>query len=456
MAGMDQRVAASYDSSFYPFAEEVDGHYDVLVIGAGISGLVAARQLQQAGKRVVILERAEDAGGLQRSRTIGGFTFDLGSFILGAGDPFFRLFPTAVAGCVPISASVQKLSPHGNVCRYPFDAREDLLRHSIVYQIAAVASLLLDKLRFAKAGDTEQFIRAHTGGWLFRRTGLEQYVERMFGCPSHVLSLSFARRRLSWIQNAGSLRRRLKTFRVAPPASAHPVARPREGFERMFDSAIEELMASGVRIEFGVDISGLSDEAGVKRAQVHGRGSITADTVISTAPPSATLRMLGDDTHVALEYVSLLTLYFTASADRLFDSAILYNFSDDPSWKRLTVHSDYYGVVGERAYFSVEVPYRGAAPTLDEAASRVTRHLEKRGLFTDMKLIGHDHTAFAYPIHDGAAEARLADAHGRLAAFGIHTLGRQGQFDYLATGRATAQNAIGFVDDLLVPARPAP
>src|SRR6185295_18314097 len=43
-----------------------DGRFDVVVIGAGANGLVAAAALARAGRRVLVVERAEAAGGQGR------------------------------------------------------------------------------------------------------------------------------------------------------------------------------------------------------------------------------------------------------------------------------------------------------------------------------------------------------------------------------------------------------
>jgi phytoene dehydrogenase-like protein len=49
--------------------------FDAIVIGGGHNGLVAVAYLAKAGKRVVILERASEVGGILRNRTIApGFT----------------------------------------------------------------------------------------------------------------------------------------------------------------------------------------------------------------------------------------------------------------------------------------------------------------------------------------------------------------------------------------------
>lgn len=51
---------------------------DVLVIGAGPAGLTAARELQQRGKRVAVLEASDHVGGRLRSHTVDGNLLDRG------------------------------------------------------------------------------------------------------------------------------------------------------------------------------------------------------------------------------------------------------------------------------------------------------------------------------------------------------------------------------------------
>jgi predicted NAD/FAD-dependent oxidoreductase len=50
-----------------------------VVVGAGISGLLAARELQAAGWRVAVFEKERRVGGRMATRRLGGGTFDLGA-----------------------------------------------------------------------------------------------------------------------------------------------------------------------------------------------------------------------------------------------------------------------------------------------------------------------------------------------------------------------------------------
>src|SRR5271156_3455313 len=51
-------------------------HSPVLVLGGGISGLTAARVLQEQGRDYLLLERCPSVGGLTRTVEVGEFCFD--------------------------------------------------------------------------------------------------------------------------------------------------------------------------------------------------------------------------------------------------------------------------------------------------------------------------------------------------------------------------------------------
>ncbi|MEZ5855985.1 MAG: hypothetical protein R3D67_15035 [Hyphomicrobiaceae bacterium] len=141
-----------------------------------------------------------------------------------------------------------------------------------------------------------------------------------------------------------------------------------------------------------------------------------------------------------LECVDLFTLFVSFEGDRGFDANILYNWSRRGRWKRLTMHSDYYGKRAGRAYANVEIPLFRKAPESAEAMfSDFAEAVRDYGLFQgDLRLEGHSLVQNAYPANTLGASAKAAAAIAALKQLGVQTVGRQGRFDYLPTGEHVA------------------
>ncbi len=63
---------------------------DVLIIGTGISGLIAAREIHSAGRSVLLLDKGRGLGGRLASRRIGAATFDHGAQFITTRDARFE------------------------------------------------------------------------------------------------------------------------------------------------------------------------------------------------------------------------------------------------------------------------------------------------------------------------------------------------------------------------------
>lgn len=86
------------------------GVSDVIVIGAGFSGLAAAAHLAKGGARVRVVERHDQAGGRARTWTRDGFRFDMGPSWYWMPDVFERFF-AAFGKRVSDFYSLQRLDP---------------------------------------------------------------------------------------------------------------------------------------------------------------------------------------------------------------------------------------------------------------------------------------------------------------------------------------------------------
>ncbi|MFQ3226297.1 MAG: renalase [Lentimonas sp.] len=72
--------------------ETQETHSDVLIIGAGISGLLCATELQRRGKRVCVLDKGRGVGGRMATRRMAGGRLDHGAQFFTVRDPAFQRY----------------------------------------------------------------------------------------------------------------------------------------------------------------------------------------------------------------------------------------------------------------------------------------------------------------------------------------------------------------------------
>lgn len=91
---------------------------DTIVVGAGVAGLTAARQLQRAGQQVIVLEARDRIGGRLHTARVDGVATDLGaSWIHGINDnPLYDL--VAAYGLPTKEFTVGSFQPDGRPIAY--------------------------------------------------------------------------------------------------------------------------------------------------------------------------------------------------------------------------------------------------------------------------------------------------------------------------------------------------
>ena len=97
-----------------PPPETTPENQTILIIGAGLAGLSAGRALQQAGHKVLILDKGRRVGGRMSTRRAEGFLFNHGAQFITARSASFR------AVCEAAEAA-------GALANWPLDGREDAL-----------------------------------------------------------------------------------------------------------------------------------------------------------------------------------------------------------------------------------------------------------------------------------------------------------------------------------------
>jgi protoporphyrinogen oxidase len=418
--------------------------FEVIVLGAGISGLVAASVLLKEGyQRVLVVDEYAHIGGNHIDRSIGEYTFDIGSFIFQDDSPLLAHLPEILPLYVPINPSWGRLNPQGVVTQYPISIKDDLIAAGPVEWLWILSSVLFGRIFRRRLRNARDFAQYWIGARLLYRSGLGNYMKRFYGLPAEKIDINFAEKRMLWIKEHASLstffRRLLNSAAKSVPNTQ--LARPREGFAHLYHGAAQRLERSGVTFLLGTEMHSLQKmdgafvlEAGLRR--------LAANRLVSTIPLERIQDLCGTPSKENLQTVTLISLFFSFSGERGFKDSILYNFSHEGAWKRLTVYSDFYGQSGGREFFAVEVNADHVLGSVETAERDFRAHVSENRLFVgDLRLEGSNILSNAYPVYTDKADEQAASAIAALRTLGIESFGRQGGFDYQPTARVSTLHA---------------
>lgn len=441
--------------------ETFGDRYDAIVLGAGISGLVSASVLLvQGAQRVLVVDEYPQVGGNHLDRSVGEYTFDVGSLIFQDDSPLLAHFPELLPRYTAIEPSWGKLNPQGIVTRYPFSLRDDFLAAGPLECARLIGSATFSRVFHRRMRNAREFARRWIGDRMLRRSGLENYMERFCGLPADHIDLGFAQKRMLWIAENAAPRRVLRTGLAAlrrqdpAPRINQQLVRPLEGFGHLYGPAAASLRERGTEFRLGVRPTRIDRDADGFTVQVDGT-TVRAPRLVSTIPIDVLRGMCGKTGATSLPTVTLVTLFFSFAGRRGFSDSILYNFSHGGSWKRLTMYSDFYGRRDGREFFAVEVIAGERPENPDRAVRDFRRHVVDNGLFLgDLVAEGHHVLTHAYPIYSEGAGERAAAAITELRAQGIESFGRQGAFEYQPTARVSTIHAEEALRALSGPAAP--
>ena len=399
--------------------------------------------LKQGCKNVLVVDEYCHIGGNHIDRSIDNYTFDIGSFIFQDDSPLLTHLPEILPLYVPIKPSWGRLNPQGVVTQYPISIKDDLIRAGPIEWVRIMLSVVFARLFQRRRRNARDFARFWIGAHLLHRSGLGNYMRRFYGVDPEKIDLKFAESRMLWIKEHALIRNVISRL-LQPSASVATntqLARPREGFGRLYGVAAERLEKSGVTFLLGEQLQSLQKQDERFFLETSSQ-RIAASRVVSTIPLDRIQKICGMITNDGLTTVTLISLFFSFSGDRGFKQSILYNFAHDGAWKRLTVYSDFYGKADGREYFAAEVNADHVSGSVELAEQDFRRHVSENELFNgDLRLEGSHIVSNAYPVYTHNADATAAAIIAKLRTLGVESIGRQGGFDYQPTARHTTLKA---------------
>ncbi|WP_019203225.1 FAD-dependent oxidoreductase [Tsukamurella sp. 1534] len=250
----------------------------VAVVGAGISGLVAALRLVEAGCRVTVFESGTRVGGKLRSETIGGVRLDVGA------EAFLRRRPEVVDLATELGLADQLVEPVG---RRPAVFADGAVRGHLgrtLMGIPADADEVRIPLRWNAGADTSlgALVRSRLGDEVVERS-VDPMVSGVFAAHADDVSVRAALPALAARLDEGAPSLGTAVTDVLGEPSDEPVFGAfRGGYQQLLDALTEKL---GDRIVLGAPVPEVRPKWSL-------RGSMF-DAVVLAVPAPQVARLVG-------------------------------------------------------------------------------------------------------------------------------------------------------------------
>ena len=261
----------------------------VVVAGAGLAGLVAARRLADAGADVTVYEERPAVGGRVRSESIEGFTLDRGFQVL------FTAYPAVRAELNLDALELRYFTPGAVIAR---PGSRSTLSDPLRDPRALVASLrnnevtLTDKARtlllrqhVGTRSEAEIFrspdrsIRSYLQSWGFSDGYIRNFVAPFYGGVTLDRSLSTSKRVFEYTFKS------LSEGRIAVPAA---------GIGAIPEQLAERARAAGASIQCSEPVDAVTDHGDSVTVETRS-GSVDADAAMVATDPSEAARLTGVD-----------------------------------------------------------------------------------------------------------------------------------------------------------------
>lgn len=427
----------------------------VVILGAGPAGLMAAWELNQAGYQVTILEREDFVGGMCATQTFQGekgeYRFDYGGHRFITKNPkLLQFVDELMTDDLLYAERTSVIRFKGRTYNYPL-AIGNLLRNAPLSLLASAAVDLVFKLPFQKR-PTEQST-SNFAEWIETRFGttlyknfFEGYTGKLWGIDPRQLSADWASQRISLLDLKDVARRLIPTRGATPRTYAKKYRYPKLGFGQLYAKLAEKLQEQGVVIIQGANITGLERSTNRITAVTYELAGNTqtmcCDNVVATIPLPVVCNLTGFDS--GLTYRSLRFFNMPMATENVSQNTWQYLSDPELLGTRLQEprrRSPFMAPAGETSVM-IEIPcnkgdeiWHMDNTKLLQRVKQDLDHLNVPDVSTGEFFTTY--TEYAYPMMDVSYNGKREAAITHLAQFdNLVMTGRQGTFRYIFTDTA--------------------
>ena len=446
--------------------------YDLVIIGAGPAGLTAAYELADSDKKVIILEKKSQVGGLAETKVFGNYRYDIGPHrFFTKNKEVYELFLKMLGkDAVEVNRKTRILFKN-SYFDYPLTPLNALfglgIGESIVIGFSYIFARIKSYLKISKINNFEDWVVDRFGKKLFKNF-FKNYTEKVWGVDCKDIGSDWAAQRIKGLSLSTAIK-----FALFPNSKKRPKTLvdkfyyPRLGAGMLWEKFEDYVKNQGVEVAKNKKVTGVSNNGNNFKVTIEddlgNQTSIDTKNIFFSNPLLEFIDIYDNDvpesvinSAKSLNYRNHISVHVTIDK-KLFDDNWIYIHSPNLNMARIADFTNFSDDMSEEGKYPLTLEYfcfeedeiwnKNNSDIIDFALK------ELRNIFDEEFNVVHSEVsrnAKAYPVIKTGYQEHIDVIKNWLAGLhNITAIGRSGMFKYnnqdhaMATGLYAARTLLG-------------
>ena len=346
-------------------------HYDVVIIGAGPAGLTAGYELSKSNKKVLILEKKDQVGGLAETKVFGEYRYDIGPhrFFTKNREVYDLFIKMLGDDAVRVNRKTRILFKNAYF-DYPLSPVNALfglgLLESIQIGFSYIFARIKGYLKLSKIENFEDWVIDKFGKKLFNNF-FKNYTEKVWGIDCKLIGKDWAAQRIKGLSLSSAIK-----FALFPNSKKKPKTLidvfyyPRLGAGMLWEKFEEYLINNGISVQknsYVKSVQEYENKQVLTYVENDNQETISADHILFSNPlldfikfynPTVPSNVLNSANK--LEYRNHISVHITVDK-KLFDDNWIYIHSPDLKMARISDFTNFSDAMSKNGEYPLTLEY---------------------------------------------------------------------------------------------------
>ena len=446
--------------------------YDLVIIGAGPAGLTAAYELSDTEKKVIVLEKKPQVGGLAETKVFGSYRYDIGPHrFFTKNKEVYQLFLEMLGSDAVAVNRKTRILFKNSYFDYPLTPLNALfglgLVESIVIGFSYIFARVKSYLKISKINNFEEWVVDRFGKKLFNNF-FKNYTEKVWGIDCKDIGSDWAAQRIKGLSLSTAIK-----FALFPNSKKRPKTLvdkfyyPRLGAGMLWEKFEEHITNKGINVTKNKKVTAVKrsgDNFMITYEDTEGNKTTIESKDVFFSNPLLEFIAIYDsevpqsviDSAKALNYRNHISAHITIDK-KLFDDNWIYIHSPNLDMARIADFTNFSDDMSEAGTYPLTLEYFCFED--DDIWNKQDKDIidfalnELRNIFDDEFNVIHSEVsrnANAYPVIKTGYQEHIDVIKDWLSGLpNITAIGRSGMFKYnnqdhaMATGLYAARTLMG-------------